>query len=474
MPLVANIFILPLINKFLTPEDYAIYGLTFGYIGILAGLSDLGLLEVLQNSYFKDRKNYKSVWSQFIGFLQLYRVVYGFAVVIFLYFVFRSRIGGDDIYLFLFLVGIPLIVFDFPKTVGVRHCQFENNHKLVYISTFISGILTISITFTTIYVYKMGFMGWFISAFVAKGFEYIFFSYYTVVLQKIKPNFRFSRALVKEKIILFLPVIPKKYSNYLIDNSDRTMLDIFRAQFGSVTLGQIGLYNIAYSFANYFGSFNQAVNTVVTPIYFRLFASSDSEKAGKTIVSLTLIWFSFTLMVGFGLSLWLKEIIAFLYPKPEFHEAYKYSVLIIMALCYRPLYVASVDKTIYHEKTRSSMKIVLRAGLVNILLNLFLIPFFGIQGAVFSSFISYVFMGFGGFILKEFKPYLEPGFKPLRLLLAMLIVSGLAYLSIDLDIPYKIGLTVLLGVVVIIWYFKKGKQMIGELNQIRMDAQELH
>lgn len=472
MPLIANIFILPLINQYLSTEDYAIYGLTFGYIGLLAGASDLGLLEILQNSYYKDRKGYKAIWSQFIGFLQMYRVLYGAGVVTFLYFVFHNRIEDENMLLFLILVGIPIIIFDFTKTIGMRHCQFENKHRLVYIATFGSGILTLSITFYTIYVHRMGYMGWFIAAFFAKAFEFLFYSWYIFFVQKIRPNYRFSKVLIREKVLVCLPLIPKKYSNYLIDNADRTMLDIFRAKMGSVTLGQIGLYNIAYSFANYFGSFNQAVNTVVTPIYFQLFAQEDQKEAGKTVVSLTLVWFSFALMGGFGLSLWLKEIIAFLYPKPEFHEAYKYSVLIIMGLCYRPLYVASVDKTIFHEKTRSTMKIVLRAGLVNVVLNLFLIPLFGIQGAVVASFISYTLLGFGGFIMKDFKPYIEPAFKPLQLISMLLGTSALAFLCIDLPIFGKIAVTVLLISAAGIWYLKKGKFLIKELNALRIGSKD--
>lgn len=469
MPLIANIFILPLINQFLTTEDYAIYGLTYGYIGLLAGFGDLGLLELLQNSYYKERENYKSIWSQFIGFLHFYRVLYGIVLMIVIYYIFKDRIAGDSIYYYVLLVGIPVILFDFTKTIGIRLCQFENKHQNVYLATLISGILTISVTFVTIYVYHLGFVGWFISSFVARAFEFLYYGYYIYFIKGIKPDYSFNRAMVKAKVIIALPLIPKKYSNYLINNSDRAMLDLFRAQFGSVTLSQIGLYNIAYSFANYFASFNQAVNTVVTPIYFRLFARDDQREAGKTVVNLTLLWFTFSLGSGFLLSIWLKEILFYLYPKPEFHQAYKYSVLIIMALCYRPLYVAIIDKAIFKEKTKSSLKIVLTAGILNIILNCITIPLFGIQGAVLSSFVSYVFMGFGGFLFKEFRSYVDPELKPIRLLLILFLVSGMAFIFIEFSVLAKIGISMILVLIGIIWYLKIGKTIILHLNQLRLE-----
>jgi O-antigen/teichoic acid export membrane protein len=115
------------------------------------------------------------------------------------------------------------------------------------------------------------------------------------------------------------------------------------------------------------------------------------------------------------------------------------------------------------------MKIVLRAGILNILLNLVLIPLFGIHGAVVSSFLSYTMLGFGGFMMKEFKPYIEPGFKPLQLLLMLFGASGIAFLCIDLDILWKLVVSGVLILAWITWYLKKGKVMIKGLNAIRMD-----
>ena len=469
MPLVANIFILPVINKFLSTDDYAIYGLTFGYMSLLAGFGDLGLTSILQNSYFKNKENYKEIWSQFTGFLHLYRILYGGILAILIYFIFKNRIGEENIYLFVALTGIPVILFDFTKTIGIRLCQFESKHRLVYIATLGSGIITITTTFVTIYFYKLGFVGWFIAAFLAKAFEFLYYGYYLYYVQRIRPNYRFSRILIWEKIGISLPLIPKRYSNYLINNSDRAMLDIFRAQFGSVTLGEIGLYNIGYSFANYFGSFNQAINTVVTPIYFRLFAKDNDKVASHLVVNLTLLWFSFSLASGFFLCLWLKEILEFLYPKPEFFVAYSYSIFIIMALCYRPLYVAIIDKAIFKEKTKSTMKISLSAGLLNILLNIITIPFMGLHGAILSSFVAYVFLGFGAYFMKDFKSFREPLIKPILLLLYLIGASLAAYALKDLSIPHKILISFLLIILAVTWYFIKGKNQITQLNKYRFE-----
>ncbi len=474
MPLVANIFILPLINQFLTTEDYAIYGLTFGYIGLLAGFSDLGLSSLLQNSYYKEKDTYKQVWGQFIGFLHLYRILYGLVLLVMLYFLFRSRISPDNLPWFIALVGFPVLFFDMTKVIGMRLCQFENKHRLVYTATLFSGIITVSVTFVTIYIYQMGFIGWFISAFIAKAFEFCYYGVYLYFIQKIRPNYKFSRVFMKEKVGVTLPLIPKKYSTFLINNADRGMLDFFRATMNSVTLGQIGLYNIGYGFANYFGSFNQAINTVVSPIFFSLLArEGDNNEATKLIRNITYLWFSASLFGAFGLCLWLREIMIFLYPREEFLDAYKYSVLIIMALCYRPLYVSIIDRAIFNERTKSILKIAFIAGAINIVLNLIAIPLFGLQGAVATSFISYVYMGFAGFYIKDLRALITEQYRPVTLLSLLFSVSALAFFAKDFEIYMKVICSILLLATAAVWYFKQGKSQIQAINSIRTEIKSM-
>jgi len=474
MPLIANIFILPLINKYLSAEDYAIYGLTFGYIGIFAGFSDLGLTNLLQNSYYKQRESYREIWSQFLGFLQLYRLLFAVIIGISLYFIFENRISDDLFIWFILLNIIPVAFFDFIKNVGVRHCQFQANHKLVYISTLISGVITITTTFITIYHFKMGFFGWFISMFLAKLFEFLYYSIYIYYFIKIRPNFRFNRKYIFARIKIALPLIPKSYSSYLINNADRAMLDIYRGAFGSVSMAQIGLYNIGYGFANYFGSFQQSVNTVISPIYFNLLSQGEKgqAEASSLIKNITRLWFSASLFAAFGLCLWLKEIMMYLYPKPEFQDAYSYSILIIMALCYRPFYTANIDRAIFNEKTIIMLKISFFAGALNILLNLIAIPLAGIHGAIAASFIAYLYMGFSGFYIKSLKKYITEEYYPIQNLLLLLFISALAFLSKDLNLPYKLFITALLAIIAVIWYLNSGKLQIKELNNLRLIKSE--
>jgi O-antigen/teichoic acid export membrane protein len=312
----------------------------------------------------------------------------------------------------------------------------------------------------------MGFYGWFVSAFAAKMFEFIYYAYLVHIKEGIKHGFKLDFKFIGNRLKVALPLIPTKYTNYLINNSDRAVLDIYRGLGSKISLSHIGLYNIAYSFANYFSLFNNSVNSVVSPIYFKLFAKNDAN-ASSLIRHLTLIWFFFVLGAGFILSLWLKEIMMYLYPKPEFSTAYNYSILIIMSLCYRPFMVASIDRAIYNEKTGTILKITLAGGLLNVALNFAIIPFWGIQGAVITSFITYLYIGFAGFYMKEVKKYITESYRPLLIITLLVLTSALAFTLRDIFWQHK--LLVSTGVIILYYvlYRVKAKAWIQSLEALR-------
>jgi len=459
-PLLVNIFILPVITPFLTSQDYGIYGLVFAYTAALSALSNLGFIALFQNSFFKEENTYKEKWGKYFGILIIWKIIYAFIVLSFLFFAFYSKVDSFHLLLILSLVGIPILMFDLTKTIGLRHCQYTNNHKKVYTITFITSIFSIITTFVGVYYYDLGYVAWLISAFISSFIQFIYFFIYLNFKNGIKPQFNFSKKELKENLKFALPLIPHEFSGYLIDTSDRLILDSY-----NVPIASIGQYNLAYSFANYFKSFNNAMNTVLSPIYYKLFARNEKDTS-EVIKNITSLWFYFILFVGFILSLWLKEIFEFLYRNKELSESYYLGIFIIMGFVYQPFYVASVDRAIFYGKSKSILKISLVAGLLNLILNLVFIPYYGILATVLSTFICYVYMGFSGFFIKEIKQYIKEKY-PIILFFSIIIILPVGiYLIRDISIAFKISISIFsLSLMCCFWYFS-GKKMYQSIKHI--------
>lgn len=459
LPLIANILILPLITPFLTKEDYGIYGLTFAYLGGLSAFSMLGIHVSLQNSFFKKKEIFKELWSKYYGILILWRVVYSFVVLVIFYFLFNEKIG-DDIFLFLELVICPVLFFDLTKTIGTRYCQYTGNHQYVYISTFISSLFTIATSFFCIYFLRLGYLGFLFAAAVSGFIQFIFYFYLIHIKVKIVPVLKVKKKFLLDTLKVSLPIIPHYFAGYLLNTSDRLVLDL-----NNISLKKIGGYNLAYNFSNYFGSFNNSMNSILSPIYFKCFALKDQKKSIRLVNSLTILWFILILIFCLLICIWCKEIFNFLYRNPEFNDIYKYVPYLLVGMMYRPFYVACVDKNIFLEKTKEVLIISAGGGIINLILNLIFIPLYGIQIALYTTFISYIYMGFVGFYIPILKKNISFNYRPFYFILIIIFTLLLGISIRDTNVFTKTTLTFFIILGTLILYKFKLSTYINELNK---------
>ena len=71
LPRILSVILLPILTKYLTEEDYGIIGTVTAYTAAFSAFSTLGLTQVLFNSYYHYPNQYKWLWRQLYGFLQV-------------------------------------------------------------------------------------------------------------------------------------------------------------------------------------------------------------------------------------------------------------------------------------------------------------------------------------------------------------------------------------------------------------------
>lgn len=459
LPLIANIIILPIITPFLTKFDYGIYGLTYAYLGGFSAFSLLGIHVLLQNSFFKIKKQYKQIWSKYLGILFIWRIIYSIIILIVFHFIFHNKVG-DNIDLFLLLIIIPILFFDLTKTLGTRYCQYEEKHQWVYISSLIASFFAITTSFICIYYLRLGYLGFLISAAVSAFIQFIFYFFLVHIKLKILPNFNIDIRFLKETLKTSLPVIPHSFFGYLLNSSDRLVLD-----FNKISLQQIGGYNLAYNFSNYFESFNNSMNSVLSPIYFKCFALEDQNKSKNLVNSLTVLWFTFLLIMSLLLCIWCKEIFNFLYKNPDFDGVYVYVPFILVGMMYRPFYVCCVDKNIFLEKTKNILLVSGGGGTINLVLNLIFVPFYGIEAVLYTTFFSYLYIGFSGFYIRSLKNNIDFAYNPIIFIIIILSTLLFGVLIRDAALLFKVSLTVIIFIFMILLYRFKISKFIKDVNQ---------
>lgn len=441
----------------MTSSDYGLYGVITSYTSLLGGLSDLGFSIVMLNAFYNYPNRWHILWKQLHFYLIVWSFVYGLILAGLLFIIMPDEAVKNSFWIIIY-VCIPAMFFSTVPTIGVRYYQFSQKPMYVAFVSAIVGVLSILLNLYSIVYLKMGYMGWFLSLFISSIISFLFYVYPVFVKYKLYPIIAFRKNFLVKNLKVSLPTIPHSYSSYLLNSSDRLVMD--RLQ---VKVQNIGQYNMAYTFGNYFEFFGNAVGMALGPFYTSLF-SKRSEHADKNVHFLT-HWLQISFIcVGFIISLWCKEILNILINNTELKLVYPLAIVIIMGYSYRPYYWTAITRIQYSEKTSQLWKVSLIAGVLNVALNLVFIPMFGIMAACISTFVSLLYMGFSGYFMKAFKENESMRYYPKSWILIISLSTMLVYLIKDIPIYMKVSVSLLL-LLIYLWYIIKN---IHRFQQIKV------
>ncbi|QCR24462.1 lipopolysaccharide biosynthesis protein [Pontibacter sp. SGAir0037] len=435
VPRLAGVLALPLITQYLTPDDYGVAGVVAAYAYALTMLQSLGLSVVMVNAFARYPKRYVWVWRQLHGFLLLWSMLYGLLMLGVLYLAVPG-IAAEDRFAIACLYSLPVMFFASTDMQSSLYYQLSQKPLPVALRSFLVGAVSVATTVFTIVYLRMGYMGWFYAHFLSTGVRFLFNSYSVYVKLKWWPIINFRWAEIKKALHVSLPVVPHNFSFFLLDNSDRLVLDVLK-----VPLHQIGLYNVASSFGNYFMIASNAVVQAASPFYMRYYAQQADVEAAKLARRMTFaLQTLFLLTTSLG-SLWMKEVFQLLIRNEALQEAYPLAIIILMGYNFRPMYLAAMNLLAYREHTNKLWKVSLVAGVANLGLNFLLVPVFGYQAAAFTTFAALMYMGYAGHFLKAYKQAALVNYYPLHWLSVTILALLTVYLLAAIDLRLKVVIT---------------------------------
>ncbi len=438
LPRIAGLFVLPVITKYLTAQDYGIYGIITSYVGIISAISDLGLVIILVNSFFQYPNKWPIIWKQVHFYLMCWSALYSVLLAVLLYFIIPSALSTNTWEIIL-LICIPQALFSPVQIIASRYYQFSRKPLYIGVTSAIVGLVAILLNLYTIAYLRMGFMGWFWSTAIASLLQFLFFSYPVYFKYKLSPLFLFRKKFLIKQLKVSLPVVPHKYSSYLLNSSDRIVMDRLH-----VNISNIGMYNMAYIFGNYFEFGGTAVGMAVSPVYTGMIAKKN-KKSELNLLTLTK-WLQIAFIItGFLIALWSKELMSLLISNEELKLAYPFAIIIVMSYVYRPYYWLTVNKLQYFQKTTQLWKISFVAGILNLVLNFIFIPIYGILAAAITTFAAMMYMGFSGYFLISFRELntFNIDYKPVLVLTSILLLTFVVYALKDIAYIVKLFISLI-------------------------------
>lgn len=218
-----------------------------------------------------------------------------------------------------------------------------------------------------------------------------------------------------------MPLLPVSAAYWILSSSDR----FFLLKYSSLT--EIGLYGIANRLAAGIGIFAIAVQLAWRPFALRIQSQPDARTtyASAPLLYLASVgWFGLFFVAG-------SPIILRMFTTPEYAGAAKLLPLLVLAqVMYGGYYIVSTGIEIT-KQTQHLTWTILIAAIVNIGLNILLIPLFGASGAAIATVSAYTAATFCVGIISN---YLYPLPYDLWQLVRVSIIIFVSYLLVSIGL----------------------------------------
>jgi len=377
-----------LFPRLLGPEQWGLWSITRGVIGLLGPFAQLAMSTTL-TTYISKYKKDKEKISSYVNSAYFVAIFSSFLVslsLIFLSSYLASSVFGDDRLKIFLLIGSGIIFFQQLNNINKDYFRGFKDFKKYNLLKVIPrlSILLLSISFLILFSYR--------AIYLALSKILIFSILCTSVLiylyryEDVFQIFRIPQKDVTKKVLKFgVPLIFTITFMKIMKSMDRVLIGYF------LEATNVGIYSVAAGIPLMIGAMFTPISTVLLPTF------SERHEEGKSTKVLLGETFSLLLSLSIPLIIFLiffgGEVIRLIWGHEYIGGAMVLSITsfeIFLFSSYRILGSPAAAA----ERTKSLAIGVGIAAITNIILNSILIPIIGIEGAAVGTVISFLILFF--------------------------------------------------------------------------------
>ncbi|MFC1540570.1 lipopolysaccharide biosynthesis protein [Candidatus Margulisiibacteriota bacterium] len=372
----------PIMTRVLTPADYGIVALLSTFPVLIVNLVTCNVHVGAERYYFEYRKNIndlRNLINSTIAFLLLVFVLS--APVIFLLSNFLSKIVvGETQY------GWPLFISYSTACIGIfitfYLMIYRNMEKGKQFSVFTISRLLVHTALSLIFVagFRTGYIGLIYAAFFSA------LTVFCVLFWRFQKNFPFSfnMNMLIDNLKYGIPLLPTHFTSYIYAFFDKYMLRLV------VSLSSVGIYSIAQTLSKKLFLFMTAVQSTFYPTFMKDIFDRGKE-AARSIGRLFTVFTYISLFAILAMILFGEEFIHLLAPSSYYNSINVFLVL-LCALATQTFGKIVGVQLAYVKKAYLVFPVSVVGVVVNVGLNLLLIPMWGAMGAGVATAVTTVSM----------------------------------------------------------------------------------
>lgn len=413
-----GLLLLPFFTRALTPQDYGVVALV-SLIGVaMSGIFTLGTGNSMGILYYREQDISKRpviIWSSVL--LLAVNCAFWYSVAFFAAPMLSGLMLESDGYADLIRLALLGSVFGTIADPWLAYLRMNEKAGRYVVITFLSSLFSIGLSIWFVLFEGVGVKGVILAGTLTQG---IMLGINWLMIGRELP-FHVETRLFRPLVRIGFPSIFGLFAFLLIDYADRQMIERM------LGLDALGVYSVGYSFGMVMTIAMGAFATAWPPFFMSYLKKTDEA---RIVFSQVLTYY----LVGFGALVVLffaaaKPIVLIL-TGPTFHEAYLVVGLVAAAYMLKGCYLIVLPGIYFAEKLHKQSTIEWVAAIVNIGLNFWLIPLFGITGAALATFVSYLMLPILAWLVA--RQYLTVDYEWLRVArisIVVLITCGLLFFS---------------------------------------------
>jgi len=375
--------LLPFYSHLIPVEHFAVYALIMSAYAVLAAVYQGGILSGFTKYFLEARDEYdrRKIFHSIFLIISSSAVLFSLIITV-LAKDFSFLITGSSAYSSLIIIAGWMLFFD-TLFLTILHLlkTLEIPRKVVIVTAF-SAVINLLMNIYFVYLLNLNIKGILLAQLISGIFALI------ILLPVLKDYFGapFDKEIVKIIFLFSVPLLAGGILSTLVDVADRFILDSL------MNKEAVGIYSFAYRIGIVMNIFVISYRTAWTPLSIRLYNKSNNYSAyfgksfNKLIGVISLIILAVSLLIDdlfhinfAGLTLFNSQYEPGLYLIPFILAGYGFSGIISFYSVYP--YVSG--KSVHFLITDGI------AFIVNITLNLILIPVWGITGAAAATTLSF-------------------------------------------------------------------------------------
>ena len=388
-PLVALI-LAPFLTHSISPADYGILTILTTLISLTAGITQLGLSSAFFRAYnydYTSESDQNDVLATTTALLCIVSISTTITITImstFLADFFFSRSSLSN----LFVIASGVVLLQNLSVPGFAWLRAKNRAFFYSLLSIGNLVIALIASLSLVGVLHLGIAG----ALIATGCGYAFVMFCTIPIIVFRSGLKIRSDISRSMLTFGLPLVLNFVAYWVLQLSDRYLLSLF----GS--LEQTAKYAVAYTLGSAISVLVIGPFTLAWPT--TMFAVAKREDAVKVFQLIFRCFSMFLLFAAFSLSLVGTVLLDWLYPVTYHSVAFVIPIVATSITFYGVYFVFMIGANI-KRKTWLTAVFTTIAALVNITLNLLLIPQYGAMGGAISTLIAYIVLASVAYIVNQ-------------------------------------------------------------------------